>query len=474
MTARFTASEVVLAAGAELLVRGRRDVFAGVSTDSRTIAPGSLFVALKGERFDAHDFLVEAAAKGAAGAVVRRGTALPPPGSARGFALFEVDDTLAALGALARLHRERFAIPLGAVAGSNGKTTTKEMAAAILLTGGETLATEGNLNNEVGVPLTLLRLEPTHRAAVVEVGMSSPGELARLTAMARPTAGLVTLVAEEHLAFLKDLDGVAEAEGELYRGLPEEATTVVNADDPRCVAQAARSPARRRVTFGCAAGADVRLVWVVSAGAAGQRLAIEAGGTVHEAAIAFVGEHNARNATAAFALAWAMGFSAEACVAGLSAARPFAHRSRLLQAGGVAILDDCYNANPSSMAAALAALGTLATEGQRVAVLGDMLELGEAEVPEHRSLGRLAAVSADRVAFFGPRSREAFEAARRAGLSAEAAAHFEEIASLLSWLFPRLHPGDTLLVKGSRGMRLERVVDGVIAGPAGPDVRGPA
>ncbi len=239
MTARFTEQEVVEATGGRLVRPGAHPVFDGVSTDTRTVTPGALFVALQGDRFDAHDFLSDAFAKGAAGAVVRRGASLPAV-PATG-ALVEVDDTLAALGALARFHRARFAIPVGAVAGSNGKTTTKEMAAAILRTRGPALATEGNLNNEVGVPLTLLRLGEEHRAAVVELGMSNPGELARLAAMAKPDAGLVTLVAAEHLEFLKDLDGVAEAEGELYRALRPGAVAVVNADDPRCVAQAERA-----------------------------------------------------------------------------------------------------------------------------------------------------------------------------------------------------------------------------------------
>jgi UDP-N-acetylmuramoyl-tripeptide--D-alanyl-D-alanine ligase len=480
LTARFSTADVLGACGARLLAAGAGGVFDGISTDTRGIAPGSLFVALKGERFDAHDFLVDAAAKGAAGAVVRRGTELPRS-AAPLFALFEVDDTRAALGALARLHRGRFAIPLGAVAGSNGKTTTKEMVAAILQTRGDALATEGNLNNEIGVPLTLLRLEPSHRAGVVEVGMSNPGELARLTAIVRPTAGLVTLVAEEHLEFLGDLDGVAEAEGELYRGLSEGATAVVNADDPRCVAQAERTGSGvGKIFFGKSAKADVRLLRVTPLGKEGQEICLEGEeGDVRigrsrlgenlqrsraqrSVRLSFVGEHNAMNAVAAAALARALSFSFEEISLGLSAARPFAHRSRLLAAHGLTILDDCYNANPSSMAAALATLGTLAGPGRRVAVLGDMLELGVAEAREHRALGERAARTVEVIAFFGPRSAGAYEASVAAGLPEDRAAHFEDIDALLAWLAPRLRPSDTVLVKGSRGMKLERVVDALV------------
>ena len=475
MTAHFTERDVLEATGGRLVRPGARPVFDGVSTDTRTVTPGALFVALKGDRFDAHDFLADAFAKGAAGAVVRRGSAAPDGG-----ALVEVDDTLAALGALARFHRARFAIPVGAVAGSNGKTTAKEMVAAILRTRGPALATEGNLNNEVGVPLTLLRLAEEHRAAVVELGMSGPGELARLTAMARPDAGVVTLVAEEHLEFLKDLDGVAEAEGELYAGLRPGAVAVVNADDPRCVAQAARAGAGvRRISFGKSPGADVRLVEVTSRGTEGMEICLEgeegegdAGAdqlrrgsnrqrSRVEVRLGFVGEHNAMNAAAAAALAVSLSFSFEEIAAGLSAARPYAHRSRILEtAGGLTLLDDCYNANPSSMAAALRMLRSVAGRGRAVAVLGDMLELGAGEEAEHRALGGRAAESADLLAFFGPRSAAAFEAAK--GGRTEAA-HFLEIEPLLGWLRPRLRPGDSVLVKGSRGMRLERVVDALAA-----------
>ena len=456
--------------------------FGSVSTDTRAISAGALFVALKGERFDAHAFLGEARAKGAGAAVVRAGTR-----AVSGLPLFEVDDTLRALGALAAFHRRRFSIPVAAVAGSAGKTTTKEMLASILRTRGAALATEGNLNNEVGVPRTLLRLSQEHRAAVVELGMSAPGELARLTAIARPDAGVVTLVAAEHLEFLKDLDGVAEAEGELYRGLLPGATAVVNADDPRCIAQAERVvPGVKRIFFGKSALADVRLVGVTALGVEGQKIFLEgeewdarAGGGVRgsdlqlrrcEVTLGFVGEHNAMNAAAAAAVARSLSYSFEEISKGLAAARPYSHRSRIvLSPLGVTILDDCYNASPASMEAALATLTSLVAAGggqgtkrRAVAVLGDMLELGDAEEEEHRKLGRKAAAARVAVAaFFGPRSSLsslAFKEISGSSLSSSSA-HFAEVEPLVAWLLPRLAPGDVVLVKGSRGMKLERVVD---------------
>jgi UDP-N-acetylmuramoyl-tripeptide--D-alanyl-D-alanine ligase len=397
--------------------------------------------------------------------------------------LFEVEDTLQALGALAAFHRRRFAIPVAAVAGSNGKTTTKEMLAAILGTRGPALATEGNLNNEVGVPLTLFRLADEHRAAVVELGMSAPGELRRLTEIVRPDVGVVTLVAAEHLEFLKDLDGVAEAEGELYRGLVPGSVAVVNADDARCVAQAERvASGVRKVFFGKSPLADVRLVGVTSLGVKGQEIFLEGeewdGGagrlvgaklqrrTVN-VRLGFVGEHNAMNAAAAAATALALSYSFAEISSGLSAARPYSHRSRVVAgAGGVTILDDCYNASPASMEAALSTLVELkkGDSGRAVAVLGDMLELGEAEEDAHQELGRGARGRVDIAAFFGPRSSRTFKEFSSSLSPSSSSAHFTEIEPLLAWLRPRLAPGDVVLVKGSRGMKLERVVDALAAG----------
>jgi UDP-N-acetylmuramoyl-tripeptide--D-alanyl-D-alanine ligase len=448
---RFSHAEVVAATGGRPTATARAP-FEGVSTDSRTLAPGALFVALRGERFDAHGFLADVVARGAAGAVTQGGhprAAVPP-----GFPLYEVPDTLQALGGLGRFHRRRFTLPLGAVGGSNGKTTTKEMVGAILAVRGPALKTEGNLNNEVGLPLTLFRLQPEHVAAVVELGMNHPGEMARLTALAEPGAALITTVQPEHLEGLGSIEGVAAAEGELFAGLSPQATAVVNLDDPHVVGQGARARGPR-LGFGRGADAHVRLVESTPRGKSGLQLVIETAGKRWPVSLGFVGEHNALNATGAFALALALGYRPEDCVQGLEAARPYARRLNVVEAaGGWTVVDDCYNANPASMVAALDTARTLAGGGRVVAVLGDMLELGPGEQEEHVALGARVSQLASLAAFLGPRS--AWTAGAAKGIES---AHFLEVDPLWEWLRPRLRPGDLVLVKGSRGMRLERMVE---------------
>jgi UDP-N-acetylmuramoyl-tripeptide--D-alanyl-D-alanine ligase len=447
---RFSHADVLAATGARAVGRPATP-FEGVSTDSRTLSPGALFVALRGERFDAHQFLPEAVARRAAGAVVQAGH--PRASVPADWPLYEVFD-LVALGGLARWHRRCFQVPVGAVGGSNGKTTTKEMVGSILEVRGPALKTEGNLNNEVGVPLTLLRLGHQHVAAVVEMGMNHPGEMGRLCAIAEPDAALLTTIQPEHLEGLGSLEGVAAAEGELFAGLAPGAIAVVNLDDPHAVRQGQRAPGRR-LTFGRSPEAEVRLVESRARGRSGLDLTVSAQGRPWSTSLAFVGEHNALNATGAFALGLALGHRPEECVLGLAAARPYARRLNVLEVpGGWTVVDDSYNANPASMAAALQTAHSLAAGGRLVVVLGDMLELGPDEVRAHAELGARVAQVASLAAFFGPRSAHAV--ARSGGIEA---AHFDAVDPLWEWLRPRLHPGDVVLVKGSRGMRLERVVE---------------
>lgn len=459
MAARFTEDEVLAATGA-----GRRSpVGAGVHfevcTDTRKLTPGCLFVALKGERFDAHDFLHKAVEGGARGLLVEEGhPSLPAGFVVEGVGVYTVKDTLQGLGALARFHRRRFGpeVPVGAVGGSNGKTTTKEMVAAILETRGPALRTQGNFNNEVGLPLTLFGFSEEHVAAVLELGLNHAGEMDRLARIAEPHAAVLTVIQPEHLEGLGSIEGVAKAEAELFHALSPGATAVVNLDEP-LIAREAAALKCRVLTFGRAEDAEVRLVSVEKRGREGLLARVQdgRGGKVWEVPLAFLGEHNALNATAAFALARALGYPAEACVKGLGRAKPYARRLNLVDApGGVTVLDDCYNANTQSVIAALDTARDLAASqgGRAVAVLGDMLELGPGELDEHRTVGAHAASSVALLALFGPRSAATREAAGKG-------AHFEDVGALVAWLRPQLREGDVVLVKGSRGMRLERVVE---------------
>jgi UDP-N-acetylmuramoyl-tripeptide--D-alanyl-D-alanine ligase len=459
---RFTPEELAAASGGRWVGAPPAEL-AGVSTDTRTLAPGCLFVALRGERFDAHDYLGEAAAKGAAAAVVAEARLEGLAGaSGPALPLLAVADTLAALGTIARHHRRRFRIPVVGVTGSNGKTTTREMIAAVLATRGKVLKSEGNLNNEVGVPLTLFGLDASHEAAVIEMGMSHPGEIARLAAIAEPHIGVVTLAAPAHLEGLGTVDAVADAKAELYQGLPEGGIAVANADDARMLKRAQAS-GRRLVTFSAARGrrGDVVVLEIVSQGEDGLRFVLGIGN--REVAVhipALVGAHNAANAAAAAAAAVALGCTDREIARGLAQVRPVGRRLRLERlASGIELVDDCYNANPASMSAALKTVRDLAAGAgkQAVAVLGDMLELGAFEAEAHRGLGDEAArTGLARLATFGPRSLATAEAARAAGLEAF---HTEDLPALVAWAKEAVRPGDVLLVKGSRGMKLERLVE---------------
>jgi UDP-N-acetylmuramoyl-tripeptide--D-alanyl-D-alanine ligase len=464
MTAPSFRSDELAAATGGRWTGGAPTTVEGVSTDTRTLPAGSLFVALRGERFDAHDHLAEAAARGAAAAIVAEAwLAARPAGAAPPLPLLAVQDTLAALGAVARHHRRRFAMPMVAVTGSNGKTTTREMIAAILATRGPVLKTEGNLNNEVGVPLTLLGLDATHLSAVIEMGMSHPGEIARLAAIAEPQVGVVTLAAPAHLEGLGTVEAVADAKAELYQGLPAGGVVVASADDPRMLKRALAS-GRRMLTFASGRGrrGDVVVLEVRPPAGDGLRFVLGIGNRELEIHVpALVGAHNARNAAAAACAAVALGSSDREIVRGLAAVRPVGRRLRVERLpSGVLLVDDCYNANPASMTAALEVLRDLAAAGggRAVAALGDMLELGAFEAEAHRALGAEAARAGVAVlAAFGPRARLAAEAAREAGLADTF--HTEDPEALAAFVRGRLRPADVLLVKGSRGMKLERLVE---------------
>jgi UDP-N-acetylmuramoyl-tripeptide--D-alanyl-D-alanine ligase len=448
------------------LVAGPADVdVAAVVTDSRADVQGRLFVALVGDRFDAHDFLEDVLARGAAGVVCLRGRA--PATAAAHQAVLEVDDTLTALGALAQARRVAWGGTVVAVTGSNGKTSTKEMMRAVFehAEGADAvLATRGNLNNLIGVPLTLFGLEPRHRVAVVEMGMNVPGEIARLTEITRPDVGLITCVAAAHLEGVGSIEGVARAKGELFAGLGAGATAVVNADDPR-VRRVAESFAGRRLLFGLEADdAAVTAEEVATQALDHCSFRLRFDGRTAPVALPMGGRHNVGNALGAAAACLAVGVDLETVAAGLAATQaPPMRMSAAVLPNGVTLVNDAYNANPSSMAAALASLAR-AEAGRRIVVLGDMRELGPEAASWHRELGtRAAAVAPLLVLAVGEFAVDVVAGARAEGLGADVARECADHDEAAGAVAAAWRSGDVVLVKGSRGSAMERVVERLVA-----------
>lgn len=442
---------------------------AAVSIDSRTLSVGEAFFAITGHRLDGHAFLAEAVARGASCLVVHQLPDELPPGAP----VVLVDDTTRALGRLAAFHRSRFDLPVVAVTGSNGKTTSKEMLAAALGTRWAVLKPAGSFNNQWGLPLTLLSLSPDHQALVVELGASQPGEIAYLAQLCRPTVGVVTTVAAAHTEFFKTLDRVREEKAALVRAIPVDGSVVLNSDDPLVRALAAE--ARGRVIMaGLGPGVQVRAVGQIQERVGEIVFTLEIGGRRGGVRLAFSGRHNVVNALVSAGAGVALGLAFDDIVRGLEAARPVTGRMIWRRAGSVRILDDTYNANPASVDAALQTLararapgdpvadGTSPGRGRLLVALGDMLELGDIAPEAHREVGRrVAALGAAEFVGVGPLMQHAVEAAREAGLlESHQAETFEDTVALL---LKRLAPGDTLLVKGSRRMRMERVVDTLVA-----------
>lgn len=432
-----------------------------VVTDSRAVKPGNVFVALRGERFDAHDFLEAVAAQGAAAVVVERVT----PGLS--IPAIVVPDTRAALGQIAHGWRAQRQVPVIGVTGSNGKTTVKEMVASILAAafGDEGyLGTRGNFNNEIGVPLTLFRLRAEHQAAVIEMGMNHPGEIAVLSRIAAPTLGLVNNAQREHQEFMATVEAVARENGAVIRHLPADGVAVFPADDAFTALWREEAGARRVLTFGLNHEADVSATWQASA--FGSTLQVTVKGLAVPPAqfrveLAAVGEHNVRNALAAAACALGAGIAAEAVVRGLENFAPVNGRLQRKEArSGALVIDDTYNANPDSVRAAIDVLAAIA--GPRLLVLGDMGEVGDQGPQFHREIGAYAkSRGIPRFYATGELMRHAVQAYQETP-GEGAAAHFDDIAALSAAVEQAAPRGATVLAKGSRFMKMERVVQHLV------------
>ncbi|MGE5673813.1 MAG: UDP-N-acetylmuramoyl-tripeptide--D-alanyl-D-alanine ligase [Mycobacterium leprae] len=450
MKSLFTVAEIVAVTGGRLLAGSPDTPVSGFAYDSRKVAPGDCFVAMPGERVDGHDYTTKAAAAGAACILCSR------PVEAPGAAVVQVIDPLIALGQLGLHQRRRFNLPVVGVTGSVGKTTTRELVAAVLARRFNVLRTAGNLNSEVGLPIMLMGLTPEHEMAVLEMGMRALGEIQYLVSIALPRIGVVTNVGQTHLELLGTQANIARAKGELVRGLPADGAAVLNADDPLVAAMAGESPCKVWFYGFEAEGKGER--WVTARdirreGETGQRFTLVTPWGEAEAYLPAPGRHNVLNAMAAAAVGLELGMTLQEAAEGLAQYVPSGSRMRILNVGGVRLLDDTYNAAPASVIAALGVMREVAgPEGRCIAALGDMYELGAAAEEGHRQVGIEAARKADLVVAVGELARWIADAA------GDKARHFPAKSEAIALLQGMVRPGDTLLVKGSRGMAMEEIV----------------
>ncbi|HEX6989148.1 MAG TPA: UDP-N-acetylmuramoyl-tripeptide--D-alanyl-D-alanine ligase [Bacillota bacterium] len=466
---RCGAGEVATACEGALVAGDPSTAVTGVSIDSRTLRPGDAFVALPGSRSDGHAFAAEAAARGAAALIVSR---WPLPGALpRPLPVILVDDTLAALTRWAAAHRRRFDVPVVGVTGSVGKTTTKEMVAAVVGRRLRVLKSPGNFNNEIGVPLGILAWEQAHGAAVFELAMRGPGEIRRLCDLVQPGIGVVINVREVHLEGLGSLEAVAAAKAELIQALPASGAAVLNADDPLVRAMAARTGARL-VTFGLSSDALVRAEGLADDHPFRISFTLVWPRGRAPVAIPAAGRHLVHNALAAAAVALVLGLPAGDVVDGLAAFRPADRRLAIHEVDGVTVIDDTYNASPTSLRAALDAAARLPRAGRLVVVLGDMLELGPAAGRAHREAGAWMAAEADLFLAVGAETAAAVAEARRCGMAPGAAQHFADRRELTEALRGLVREGDVVLVKGSRGMAMDEVADALLTGDGDPSEAG--
>ena len=425
-----------------------------VVTDSRSVAEGDLFIALRGERFDGHDFVEAAFERGASAALVERswdgaGRSLSGP-------LLAVDSTLLALGAMAHAYRRRYDLPVVAVVGSVGKTTTKELIAAVLGQRYQVLKTVGSENNEIGVPRTLLQLSPNHEAVVLELAARRVGDIEYLCSIAEPTVGVLLNIGTAHLEYFESVEGVAKAKGELLDYLGESLTALVNADD-RVVVQEVQRTKGRLLTFG----------FVRESGFRGEGLVLDPEGCGHfllhnnPIELKIPGRHNAYNGLAAASIGRILDVDWEDIQHALAQFEPVSMRAEIVRKDGLVVINDCYNANPDSMLAALELLGDV-PGARKIAFLGDMLELGPQSGDLHAAVGAEVATKADILLATGKQSKELVAAARSAGMDETQARHFDNLDLAGEFIAANLCRGDVVLVKASRAMAFDRIVERIL------------
>jgi len=456
----FTLGHVLAGTAGRVIGGNRSAEFASVCIDSRVVTPGALFVAFRGAQQDGHQYVSEAFDRGAAGALVAHVPSGQPWGSADwpGGAVVIVPDTLTALQRLARSWRRQHSVPVVGVTGSVGKTTTKEVIASVLAQDRGVLRSRANLNTQYGLPICLMELGAEHRAVVLEMGMHALGDIRCLAEMAEPDIGVVTNVQPVHLERLGTIERIADAKAELVEALPATGLAVLNGDDSRVAAMAARTPARA-VTYGLAPTADIWADDVDAAGLSGVAFTVHRGTDHARVKTNLLGAHSGYAALAAVAVAMHLGVPFAEAVARLEWVEQDVRQVVIPGLSGSTILDDSYNASPGSVLAALDLLAR--TPGRHVAVLGDMLELGSYEIEGHRLVGRRAAEVVDWLLTVGPRAREIATTARAQNVLPTAIETFDRDDQAASRLTVGLQPGDVVLVKGSHSMHLDRVVNAI-------------
>lgn len=420
-----------------------------VSTDTRKITPGSLFIPIRGERFDGHDFIEAAYAAGAAAVL----SEIPVPGHD---SVVYVPDTRKAYLDLAGYYRRRFPVTVVGVTGSVGKTTTKEMIADVLESQYHTLKTEGNLNNEIGLPTTLLQLDGSYQAAVIEMGMSAFGEISRLSICAAPNIGVITNIGESHIEYLGSREGILKAKMEILDGMDAHAPLILNADND-LLSGVINELAREIIYYGIDnANAEIRAIDIFEQNMTTSFDIVYYGKTIH-AVIPTVGKHNVLNALAAFTVGFVLDIAPEQIVEALSRYTPSGMRQKIVNSHGITFIEDCYNASPDSMKASIGVLSSIACTGKRIAVLADMLELGEHSAEAHQRVGRMVAQSnADMLYCYGEQSRHILQAAQQCGM--QKVYWFDDKSRMAREIRKNIEIGDCILFKGSRGMRLEEVI----------------
>jgi UDP-N-acetylmuramoyl-tripeptide--D-alanyl-D-alanine ligase len=458
----WTLSQVLLATNGRFVSGESEACFRSISTDTRNLAAGDLFLALSGDYFDGQQFIEEAVQKGAAGLIVAEEPAneLPVP-------VIAVQDTLKALGDLAAYRRRLMDhLIVIAITGSSGKTTVKEMCAAIMAQKYSILKTEGNFNNLIGMPLSLLPVENSHEVAILEMGMNRQGEIARMTEIADPDIACIVNVQDAHLAGLASIDGVARAKGELFGYGKSWSRLCVNMDDKR-VKKLADQYSRKKIFFGRNRKADVRATHVRNMGERGMAFTLHMHAEKRRVHMPCPGEHNVTNALAAAAMAYMAGADIETIAKGLGKFAPYDKRLQIERIGGLRIVNDCYNANPSSMQAALNTVQAMNQGNKAVAVLGDMLELGDSSLKAHRRLGETVACTGfSSLLALGEFAWKVVEGALDASMTMKQARQMASREEAVEALVKMVHlgelsEGDWILVKGSRGMRMEAIITGL-------------